>query len=231
MRRLLPLALCAVLAACQADPPASAPAASAPSRARVFSVPTYTGDFSFVDDGADDPDFAAFRQRLQDVVVARDTAALLALVAPGARLSFDDAPGGPEGVQALWFSGSPPPGGTLWDRLAHALRGGSVAEDGAVTVPFVGGLWPPDADPFGAVALLQPDASAYDAPEGERVAYLSQIIVPVVAPPLDGWWQVRLPAGEPAFVAAADVYSPVGYRATFWDDGAGWRLQSFVAGD
>ncbi len=204
---------------------------SVPPSAPARDVPTYTGEFALVDDGAEAAGFVAFRDTLRAVVARRDTAALLALVAPGARLSFGDAPGGPDGFRAMWFSGEPPTEEPVWDVLGHALDGGSVDEDGAVTVPFVGAFWPSDTDPFAHVAVLGTAVPAYDQPGGDLVAHLAQIVLPILAPPLDGWQQVRLPGGEAVYVEASETYSPVGYRAVSWDDGDGWRLRSFLAGD
>ena len=220
MRLLLALPLAALLG-CE---PGAAPAAAP-------DVPVFEGDFTLVDDAAESPAFVAFRERLADVVARRDTAALLELVASGARLSFGDAPGGPAGFRAMWFGGDPPAGEPVWDVLSRALAGGSVDEDGAVTVPFVPALWPSDLDPFSHVAVVERDVPAYSQPGGTETARLSEIAVPVLAPPLDGWRQVRLPDGRAAFVEAGRALSPVGYRAVFWDDGDGWRLRSFLAGD
>ena len=76
--------------------------------------PVVTGTFRPVDDGAAVAGFGAFRDSLLAVVARRDTVALLATVADGARLSFGDDAGGPAGVRAMWFSGTPPGGVALW---------------------------------------------------------------------------------------------------------------------
>lgn len=226
---LLGLAACAValggcaavLDGCEADPTSPAPA----------DVPRFAGDVALVDDGDDLPAFASFRDGLRDVVARRDTAALLALVAPDARLSFGDDPGGAEGFRSMWFRGDPPGGEAVWDVFERILAGGSAEEDGAVTVPFVPALWPSDLDPFVHVAVAGRDVPAYGHPGGDVVARLSEIALPILAPPLRGWWQVSLPDGRPAYVSTEEALSPVGYRAVFWDDGDGWRLRSFLAGD
>ncbi len=210
------------LGACQPDAPPETPA---------DDVPTVTGRLVLVDDGADDPSFSAFRDSLRDVVAARDTAALLAVVAPGARLSFGDEPGGPEGLRRMWLDGTPPDGRALWDVLDRILDGGSVDEDGAVTVPSVAALWPNDLDPFAHVAVPSQDVPALDAPGGTVLARLTETVLPIDAPAADGWQPVRLPDGRAAVVAERETMSPVGYRATFWVDGGGWRLQSFLSGD
>ena len=194
-------------------------------------VPTVTGTLVLVDDGAADPAFSAFRESLRDVVARRDTAALLAVVAPGARLSYGDEPGGPEGLRRMWLDGGPPAGEAVWAVLERILNGGSVAEDGAVTVPSVAALWPEALDPFGHVAVPSQDVDALDAPGGRLVARLTETVLPVRSPAADGWQPVWLPDGREAVVAAGETLSPVGYRATFWDDGDGWRLRSFLSGD
>lgn len=229
MRSPLLLAAAALaLAACQPD---ASPPDEAPARSSPVDVPAFSGDLALVDDGAEDPGFAAFRDTLRAVVARRDTATLLALVAPGARLSFGDTPGGPEGLRAMWFDGETPAGEPVWGVLDHVLDGGSVSEDGAVSVPFVAGLWPETLDPFQHVAVPGHDVPALDGPGGEPVARLTEVALAVDGPPEDGWWRVELPDGRAAVVAAEDAYSPVGYRATSWDDGDGWRLRSFLAGD
>ena len=219
-RLLLAGAASLALGACQAETPDAAP-----------EVPTVTGDLLLVDDGAADPGFSAFRDSLRAAVARRDTAALLAVVAPGARLSFGDEPGGPDGLRRMWFDGPPPDSAGVWTVLGHILGGGSVNEDGAVTVPSVAALWPEALDPFAHVAVPSQGVEALDAPGGRAVARLSEVVLPVTAPAAAGWQPVQLPDGRGAVVAAAETMSPVGYRATFWDDGDGWRLRSFLAGD
>ena len=81
------------LAACdRPDPPEPA------------APPMFEGADSFMDDGAEDPSFAAFRDSLRAIVARQDTVALLEIVSDKAQLSYDDAPGGPDGLHALWFS-------------------------------------------------------------------------------------------------------------------------------
>ena len=199
--------------------------------------PVVTGTFRPVDDGAAVAGFGAFRDSLLAVVARRDTVALLATVADGARLSFGDDAGGPAGVRAMWLSGTPPGGVALWERLGGLLAAGSVDEDGAVTVPYVFGAWPDSVDAFSHVAVVP----AGDAPVEARasasdsaavVALVRDTILPAEGPPAGGFQAVRLPDGRAAFVPAARAMSPVGYRATFFPDETGaWKLQTLVAGD
>ncbi|WP_420454192.1 hypothetical protein [Rubrivirga sp.] len=206
------------LAACQPD------AGGAPGDAPVF-----TGDLPAADDGAEVAGFGAFRDSLRAVAARRDTAALLALVAPDALVSFGDAPGGPDGVRAVWFDAEPAE--PVWAVLGRILDGGTVEQDGAVVAPAVAALWPDALAPASHVAVPGRDVAAFDAPGGDVVARLTEIVLPTAGPASGGWQPVTLPDGRSAVVAAAEVQSPVGHRATFWDDGDGWRVRSFVADD
>ena len=229
MRPTALLAGLLVLAACQPD--ADAPGADAPDDGAEADVAVVTGDLAPVDDGAEDPAFAAFRDTLRAVVARRDTAALLAVVAPDARLSYGDDPGGPDGLRAMWLAGETPTGAPVWATLRRLLDGGSVDEEGAVTLPFVAALWPQDLDPFEHVAVTGRDVPARAAPDGNVVARVTEAALPVTGPASGGWRPVRLPDGREAVVADSLTASPVGYRAVFWDDGDGWLLRSFLAGD
>jgi len=217
------LFLCALaLAACQSDP-------EVPVETEPVAI---TGDFALVDDGTEDEGFVVFRDTLRAVVARRDTAELLALTAEGARLSYDDAPGGPDGLRALWFEGDTPTGAPIWTTLAEILDGGSVDEEGAITVPWIAVLWPhEELDPYAHVAVLGEDVPAYDAPGGTVLATLTETAVATTGEPRGGWQPVALPDGRQAVVADSLTLSPVGYRAAFWDDGDGWRLRSLLAGD
>ena len=192
------------------------------------------GTFQPVDDGAADAGFAAFRDTLRATVARRDTAALVATVADGARLSFGDAAGGPEGFRAMWFEGTPPDGEPVWVVLSRVLGAGSVGEDGAVTVPYVFGAWPDSVDAFTHVAVVGADIEArVAASDTARVAALvSHAILATDGQAVGGFVPVRLPGGAAAFVPEASAMSPVGYRATFFPDDAGvWKLQMLLAGD
>ena len=210
----------------------SAPTTPAPDGRpiRPSGVPVFQGDFVPVDDTDLDASFAAVASDLRAILAARDTAALLALVAPEARLGFDDGPHGPDGLRDRWLRGDAAP--ALWDVLDGVLAHGFVGEEDAFTAPYVFALWPSDVDPFAHVAVPGRDVPAYDEPGGRVVARLSTIIVPVLAPRNGAVWQVRLPDGAVAFVDAADAVSPLGWRLSLWPEpGGAWKIQSLLSGD
>ena len=212
-RTRLSLLAAALLVAC--EPPEPAPLA-------------VTGDLVLVDDGASDPGFSAFRDSLRALVARRDTAALLAVVADGARMSYDDAPSGPKGMREMWFEDRS--GDSVWTVLGWILDGGSVDEDGAVTIPSVAALWPDDLDPTATVAVPGQDVPAYTAPGGRVIATVTEAALPAGAAD-ERWQTVTLPDGRNAVVERAEVLRPTGYRASFWDDGDGWRLRSLLSDD
>ena len=189
------------------------------------------------DDGAAVPGFAAFRDSLASIVARRDTLALLATVADGARLSFGDAAGGPDGFRAMWFAGTPPEGVAVWDRLASLLSAGSVDEDGAVTVPYAFGAWPDSIDAFSHVAVVPEgdapvEARAAASDTAAVVARIGSVILPREGAAAGGYQGLHTPDGATVYVPEARAMSPVGYRATFFPDDAGaWKLQTLVAGD
>lgn len=194
------------------------------------SEPTeYTGDLVLVDDGASDPGFATFRDSLRAITARRDTAALLAIVAEDARLSYDDVPGGAEGLRRMWFETDPSE--SLWTVLERMLDGGSVDEDGAVTIPSVSVLWPENVDLAGHVAVPGQRVPAYDAPGGAVIAEITETTLSTTGPQAGGWCPVSLPDGRAAVVETHETLNPLGYRAVFWDDGDGWRLRSLLSHD
>ena len=217
-----PLLLLALgLAACDrpGDPPPDDP-------------PVFVGTTELMDDGALNPNFAAFRDSLRAIVARQDTAALLRVVADDAKLSYDDAPLGSEGLRALWFSEETSPPEPLWTVFDRILSAGSVEEDGAYTVPFVAGLWPEDLDPSQHVAAVGDSTIATRQPGGAEAALISGVLILPLSDSTNAeTWHVVLPDNSDAYIPRTSAVSPVGYRATFWQTGEEWKLQVFVTGD
>lgn len=221
------LVLALALSACaDRDDPAAPDCCAIPE-----PLPTFAGSFLPLDDGASVPGFARFRDSLRSVVARQDTAALLARVAPGAQASFSGTATGPDAFRAVWFSGPTPNGLSLWRTLGAVLEAGSVEEDGAITAPYVYGMWPGEKDPGAHVAIVRGDVTAYAQPGGiGPVAEVAHIILPTGGAAAGGWQPIRLPNGDAAYVPSDVALGPAGYRASFWEDAEGrWRLQSFLA--
>jgi hypothetical protein len=194
--------------------------------------------FPPVDEAARVPDFAAFRTRLRAAIAARDTAALLAAIDPKIRTSFGDSDVGSGGFRAQWRLDDP--ASPLWGELERTLAlGGSFASgDSAFVAPYVFSRWPNDLDSFENVAVVTSGAPALAEPRaianplarlGPQILARGPYAEP--SPASRGFTRVRLGDGRLAWLANADVRSPVDYRAFFARRGDGWRITIFVAGD
>ena len=188
-----------------------------------------------VDDASRDPSFVAYRQELQAAVAERDTGMLLRLIAPNVRTSFGGE-GGLEEFRKQWALDSPD--SPLWRELADLLRlGGSfrgAGEETSFWAPYVYAVWPESADPFEHVAAIHADVPIREAadPAAPVVAEADWAVLKLIGvAPSDEWRHVRTADGKEGWVAAADVRSPVGYRAGFSRINGEWKMTALVAGD
>ena len=205
-------------------------AACTPDAPEDDALLVFEGTGELIDDGADSPSFSAFRDSLRAIVARRDTSSMLALVADDAQLSYDDAPGGPDGFRAMWFDADAAE--PVWIVLDRILSAGSVEEDGAFTVPFVAGLWPDELDPSAHVVAVGDSVLATALPEGSPLAQLRGVHTLALSDSTNPEsWHVLLPDGRDAYIDRAQAASPIGYRATFWQAGtADYKLHVFVSG-
>ena len=185
------------------------------------------------------PTLQAIRADLQRIVAARDLRALRAHVREDTTLSFGGDTG-PTGFDALWAS-DPDATQRLWQELDAilALPGVAQEEEGrdAYCAPYVFCLpHTADIDVFAAQVVLGRDVALRAQPDG-RSAVLARISHAVVTRIDDGtepvdWMHVRLASGQEGFIATHLLRSPIDYRFSIVDEGAGrWRFQYFVAGD
>jgi hypothetical protein len=191
-----------------------------------------------VDEAVRQPDFFTFRAQLQAAVARHDTAAVIAVLDPGVRLSFGGH-GGLADFRSMWLT----PGRieSLWREMGTVLAlGGSFPSSTSFAAPYVFSEWPSQgADAFDHVAVIgsnvrvRAEARA-DAPV---VARLSYRIVAVGSgarargPEERDWVAVRLEDGKRGYISRAFVRSPVDYRILFSKTPRGWFVDSFVAGD
>lgn len=185
------------------------------------------------------PALQAIRADLQRIVSARDLRALRAHVRDDTTLSFGGDTG-PGGFDALWAS-DPDATQRLWQELEAilALPGVAQEEEGrdAYCAPYVFCLpHAADIDVFDAQVVLGRDVALREQPDGQSpvLARISHAVVTRVddgAEPGD-WMRVRLASGREGFIATHLVRSPIDYRFSIIDEGAGrWKFQYFVAGD
>ena len=188
------------------------------------------------DEGASDPSFAAFRERMREVVRKKEEVALMALIAPEVRTDFGGG-GGHKDFRRAWEL--PSPASRLWTELEGILAMGGAfqraGEDRAFWAPYVYASWPESVDAFGGVAAVRPGVEILmQAEEGaQRTATVDYEILTLRsgAEEKEGWRAVRTHDGKEGWVRATDVRSPVGYRAGFSNRSGEWKLEALVAGD
>jgi hypothetical protein len=186
------------------------------------------------------PALQAVRADLQRIVAARDLQALRAHLREDTTLSFGGDTG-PSGFDELWAR-DPVSAQSLWRELDAilALPGVAREEDGrdVYCSPYVFCLPYPDGiDVFDAQVVLGRDVALRAAPDGQSrvLARVGHVVVTRIddgAAPAGDWMRVRLASGQEGFIATYLLRSPIDYRLSIIDEGAGrWRFQYFVAGD
>ena len=206
----------------------------------VFVIPSVTVALELrpVDEAVRQPDFFTFRAQLQAAVARHDTAAVIAALDPGVRLSFGGH-GGIADFRTMWLA--PDRIETLWREMGTVLAlGGSFQGASSFVAPYIFSQWPSQgADAFDHVAVIGSNVRvrAEARPDAPVIARLSYKIVAVGSgAPARGqgareWVAVRLEDGTHGYISRAYVRSPVDYRILFGKTARGWVVDSFVAGD
>jgi hypothetical protein len=189
--------------------------------------------FAPVDTAASQPEFFAYRARLQAIVARHDVDALLEELDPGIVSGFDGHDD-LAGFRNRWKLDGPD--SALWETLAATLAlGGDFDEGGAFEAPYVASAWPEDLDAFDHVAIVGANVRVHAAPAADAavVDTLGFAIVERAEDddPDDAWTQIVLPGGGVGFVDARYTRSAADHRARFEHRGGRWRLVAFVAGD
>lgn len=244
MRPVFSLLLLFSLISC-ADPQAPpAPPATATAQSPAAKEPPLIGGGVQVppfDDARSDPSFVAFRERLQQVVRARDAAALESMLDPRIRVSFGES----NGIAAFRKQWRPTdPDSPLWPTLDRILSlGGSfqpTPNGQRFAAPYVYSTWPESIDAFEYLATICHGAVARSAPAVDSKPLGKLEWQALKIGPEDpmrkgirdgGWRQVILPDGRTAWLESACARSPMDYRAAFEKGEAGWRMVFLVAGD
>lgn len=221
MRNVLTAALVAIALA-------GVPAAIAETRDEATLPP--------VDETAMDPDFAAFRARLTDIVQRHDWQALEGMLAPDVIASF----GGDVGRESfVSYYAIKDPEAPFWQEFADAMALGGTFDDPAhFTAPYTFSRWRDEYDPFSYAVVIKAEtplrADGNDAaPAMRSLGYeiLEVIETGESEATFNGYMKVKSLRGETGFVRIADVRSPLDYRAGFEKREDGWTLNYFLAGD
>jgi len=196
-----------------------------------------------VDEGSREPTFAAFRRQLLAAVRRRDTRFVMSVVDPRIQNDF----GGGAGIADFrrhWRLDHPERS-PLWSTLDRILRlGGSFTSRRRreFCAPYIFTKFPERLDGFSYQVITGKNVPVRQEPRSEAavVTTLSYEIVKVpdaqpiaekTATGTRNWIRIVAPNGRRAYVDAASIWSPVGYRACFTKRGGGWRMTALIEGD
>lgn len=232
------IALLVLVGACnepQQQAPAPEPAAPtpAPTPTPVAGCTPAPNRLCPADTGASDPSFERFRGELRAAIEQKNVAELVKRVAPDVRTNFGGG-GGIDDFENGWNIGSAD--SQLWSTLRTVLDGGGNFKDAGMAkmfwAPYTFANWPDSIDPFEHVAAVHEGVvlRASASSDAAQVATVDWEILKVVSRS-DDWMKVKTSGGVEGWVSAADVYSPIGYRAGFSNHSGEWKLEALVTGD
>lgn len=191
------------------------------------------------DEASRQPDFFSFRARLLVSLAGRDTAGLLAVVAPKIRNTFGDD-NGVTAFRRLWRLEAPD--SEVWRELTAVLAlGGTFENESTFVAPYVFSRWPSHYDAFDYLAVIASDVRVRSAPSS-TAPVVTKVSFEVVqrartAPkdqtpaPAALWEPIQLSSGRIGYMAKQFLRSPIGYRAVFIRRDNRWVMASFIAGD
>jgi hypothetical protein len=194
-------------------------------------------DFPPIDEGANNVQFAEFRANLMSAIQKKNYEWATSRIALTVKYSFGEDNGKKELLET-------------WDRIPTAreeffaallgclkLGGQFKKHDGKThfIAPYVFSAWPDEYDAFSHFAVTRAHASVYAKPDegSEVVSEAGQSIVRYDHSELaDGWHWIEYAEDKWAWIKAADVRSPIDYRAIFEKNEVGsYVLVTLVAGD
>jgi hypothetical protein len=201
----------------------------APEAPQPPAAPSVNGPkLAFVDEGAKDPSFVAYREKLLAAVRARDAKGVVALADPKIRTSFGGGGGAADLEKLLARPG-------MFEQFEQILTLGGSFREGSFWAPYVYSAYPDSSDAFSTVAVIADDVPLHEQADASSkvLATLSHDIVDRVAAPGErgAWLQVKTADGKTGYVESKFVRSPIDYRAGFLKSNGTWRMNALVAGD
>lgn len=185
------------------------------------------------DESAKDASFARFRAELLAAVARKDARWLLGVLAEDVKVSFGDEHGRAS-FERHWELQAPERS-RVWGVLRKLMElGGTFDAEGGFTAPYTFTRFPQEWDAYEAVVCVRPRVALLDAGRaGARVLRrLEWEILSLVDGMGEGrYLRVKTGDGVEGWVAAAEVRSPLDYRARFVRLEGRWRMVFLVAGD
>ncbi len=225
----------AILLSCRREVPPASISASATPAVASRCMPNET-TLCPIDEGDRDASFASYRRQLRAAVKRRDANALLELVDPAIRTSFG-AGGGRDAFRKLLSDQES--GARVWQEISDAIAlGGTfrgVGPERMFWAPYVYSAWPEKLDAFTHMAVVRNDAPLRRSPAANApvMRMLDWAIVELIAAGSKdpAWRHVRTADGASGWIRAADLRSPIAYRAGFRQAKGAWKMSAFVSGD
>ena len=184
------------------------------------------------DAGSKRPDFVEFRRALLQAATRKDTAAVLAVVHPQARVSFDGS-GGPAAFKSLHIDD---PVDDFWTEFPAILRmGGRFRTPTEFDAPYTFANWPEGVESFECLAVIGTGVRLREkaTTRSRPLAVLNFDIVQhlIDGAPVAGWEHVATADGVRGFVSSRYLRSPIDHRAMFAYQDGRWWLMAYLAGD
>jgi len=194
-----------------------------------------------VDEGAKDPSWVSFKNRLLNAVAKRDRKFVAGILHSGVRSGMQGGRGVAE-FRKQWDLDSE--ASPLWQELSAALFLGSAwnkrpKTQAELCSPYVGVRWPSEADVFTGGAILTKDTLLKAGPSADSatVATLAYNVVVVTDWEVDDqspgvkqkWVKIKIAYGE-AYVPEEQIRSPIEHTACFVRTEGGWRMIGFGPG-
>lgn len=192
------------------------------------------------DEGAADPSWTRFRDRLLTALQERDRKFVMGIVDRNVRNGLEQ----PRGLQEFSRQWEPESdNGPLWRELPRALQLASAYYrhdhmPRSLCAPYVLPQWPRDVDPhgYGAITVRQTEIRAEPSGSSAIRLTLGQVVVPVVDwevadrdPEVrQKWVRIRV-RDRDGYVPEEHIRSPIEHLACFRKSETGWRLTSFLA--
>ena len=196
-----------------------------------------------VDEGAKDPSFLEFRNRLGLAIRTKDSKYVSSILDPKIKPGFDEREN-VEDFKKVWKINDPK--SKFWSELREAVGGGGrfSTEDGVTifSAPYVYTDFPDDLDGFQYHVIYGENVNLREKPDG-RSAVLARLTGNIIKVDeensiTDGkkngeylWYKIETLGGKKGFVPARNVRSPIDMRAGFQKKNGKWKMIFFVGGD
>jgi hypothetical protein len=192
--------------------------------------PLAEGPYAPRDTCNDLPGAEAFREKLAEAVMARDTGALVALAAEDIKLDFGGGTGRAELTKRLtsktWM---------LWDELSQLLELGCAANgQGGLTIPWYFEQHIDKVDATSGMLVTGEKVPLLSAPDAKAtpVEAISWDVVTLNAlKPDDPFQHVTTVDGKKGYIATDQLRSLLDYRLLATSRNGKWSIVSLVSGD